>query len=112
MTDRPKVCPICGHVFLGNGWDGIDAHWRAHHKSIMPYEKAWPLIQATGNFEILEHDDPEASFRRGYYFGAYDALEAVKGCTTGKIQEWLEVKLVHWRYLDRPRERYIKPPLP
>jgi hypothetical protein len=42
----PCVCPECGHVFQGNGWDGIDAHWRAHHGAVMPYEEAWPLIQA------------------------------------------------------------------
>jgi hypothetical protein len=41
----PKVCPECQHVFQGNGWDGIDAHWRAAHEKAMPYEKAWPLIK-------------------------------------------------------------------
>lgn len=35
------VCPICGHVFQGNGWDGIDAHWRARHEEIIPYEQFW-----------------------------------------------------------------------
>lgn len=40
-----KVCPECGHVFRGNGWDGIDAHWRAKHEDVMPYEEAWPLIK-------------------------------------------------------------------
>lgn len=42
----PNVCPECGHVFQGNGWDGIDAHWRAAHGGVMPYEEAWPLIKA------------------------------------------------------------------
>jgi uncharacterized protein (DUF433 family) len=42
----PKVCPECGHEFQGNGWDGIDAHWGAHHEDIMPYKEAWPLIQS------------------------------------------------------------------
>jgi len=49
MEKLPKVCPQCGHVFNGNGWDGIDAHWRAKnlgHENIMSYEEAWPLIQA------------------------------------------------------------------
>ena len=46
---EPKVCPVCGHVFQGNGRDGIDAHWRAHHEHIMPYGQAWQLIQA-GNY--------------------------------------------------------------
>ena len=40
-----KVCPECGHVFQGNGWDGIDAHWRSKHEDIMPYEEAWPLLR-------------------------------------------------------------------
>lgn len=40
-----KVCPECGHVFKGNGWDGIDAHWRARHEDVMPYEEAWPLLK-------------------------------------------------------------------
>ena len=44
-ADR-KVCPECGHVFRGNGWDGIDAHWRSRHEHVMPYENAWPLIRS------------------------------------------------------------------
>jgi len=32
-----KVCPECRHEFQGNGWDGIDAHWRSKHESIRPY---------------------------------------------------------------------------
>jgi hypothetical protein len=39
------VCPECGHRFKGNGFDGIDAHWRARHETIMHYAKAWPLIR-------------------------------------------------------------------
>ncbi len=41
----PKECPECGHVFQGNGWDGIDAHWRSKHENIMPYEDAWPMLR-------------------------------------------------------------------
>lgn len=41
-----RVCPECGHVFQGNGWDGIDAHWRSKHEDVMPYEKAWSLLKA------------------------------------------------------------------
>jgi hypothetical protein len=41
-----KVCPECSHEFQGNGWDGIDAHWRSHHEQIMSYEEAWPLIES------------------------------------------------------------------
>lgn len=43
-----KICPECGHKFRGNGWDGIDAHWRAHHEEIMPYHLAWPIINEGG----------------------------------------------------------------
>lgn len=25
-------------MFRGRGWDGIDAHWRAHHEDVEPYE--------------------------------------------------------------------------
>lgn len=46
---KPKVCPECGHVFQGNGWDGIDAHWRAKHETVMPYSEAWPQIKE-GNY--------------------------------------------------------------
>lgn len=41
-----KVCPECGHIFKGNGWDGIDAHWKSKHENVMPYEDAWPLLKA------------------------------------------------------------------
>ncbi|SDR55805.1 hypothetical protein SAMN05519103_05201 [Rhizobiales bacterium GAS113] len=43
---EPKVCPECGHVFQGNGWDGIDAHWKAKHGDVMPYKEAWKLIKS------------------------------------------------------------------
>jgi len=46
MTGTHRVCPECGHEFQGNGWDGIDAHWRAKHSHIMRYVDAWPLIAA------------------------------------------------------------------
>ena len=46
MAHEGKVCPECGHEFQGNGWDGIDAHWRANHAHVMAYEEAWPLISA------------------------------------------------------------------
>lgn len=45
-SHQPKVCPECQHVFQGSGWDGIDAHWKAKHESVMPYKEVWPLIQA------------------------------------------------------------------
>jgi hypothetical protein len=46
MTVDRKICPECGHDFKGNGWDGIDAHWKAEHESTMPYKEAWPLIKS------------------------------------------------------------------
>ena len=46
VTLSKKVCPECGHVFKGNGWDGIDAHWKSKHEDVMPYEEAWPLLKA------------------------------------------------------------------
>ena len=30
---EPRECPHCDHVFKGNGWDGIDAHWKAKHEN-------------------------------------------------------------------------------
>jgi hypothetical protein len=42
----PNVCPECDHRFRGNGFDGIDVHWRAKHEHIMPYSEAWPLIRS------------------------------------------------------------------
>src|ERR1017187_8776961 len=41
-----NVCPECGHQFKGSGFDGIDAHWRGKHETIMPYREAWPLLKA------------------------------------------------------------------
>lgn len=41
-----KVCPVpgCGKEFKGQGWEGIDAHWRServgHEKNIESYEDA------------------------------------------------------------------------
>jgi hypothetical protein len=54
-----NVCPECGHQFRGDGFDGIDAHWRAKHENLMPYRVAWPLIQSgtyrrrTGSIEYF-----------------------------------------------------------
>lgn len=41
-----KACPECGKLFRGGTWGGIDAHWKARHSIIMPYDDAWPLIQS------------------------------------------------------------------
>ncbi len=40
-----KVCPECGHIFAGKGWDGIDTHWSANHEGIMSYENAWKFLK-------------------------------------------------------------------
>ncbi len=50
LVKPKKVCPECGHIFKGNGWDGIDAHWRSKHEDVMPYEEVWPLLKA-GKYE-------------------------------------------------------------
>jgi len=47
-SSKTKICPECNHVFKGRGWEGIDAHWKAKHESIMPYETAWPIIESGG----------------------------------------------------------------
>ncbi len=39
VQDR-RVCPECGHIFQGNGWDGIDAHWRAKECGVSDAERA------------------------------------------------------------------------
>ncbi len=39
--ELPRKCPECGHVFKGNGWDGIDAYWRSGHEGVMRYEEFW-----------------------------------------------------------------------
>lgn len=44
-----NVCPECGHQFRGDGFDGIDAHWRSKHEHVMSYALAWPLIR-TGSY--------------------------------------------------------------
>lgn len=41
LAASQKVCPLCGHVFKGHGWDGVDAHWKAHHEAEMPYQAFW-----------------------------------------------------------------------
>ena len=43
-TEPPRICPESGHVFQGNGWDGIDAHWRSKHEKVMPYRDFWDSL--------------------------------------------------------------------
>jgi hypothetical protein len=40
ITTR-MVCPLCGHPFKGHGWDGVEAHWKAHHETQIPYSAFW-----------------------------------------------------------------------
>ncbi|HLN02286.1 MAG TPA: hypothetical protein VK335_23560 [Bryobacteraceae bacterium] len=57
-----NMCPECGYRFKGNGFDGIDAHWRAKHERIMPYKDAWPLVKS-GKYHrpgLLLRDRPQA----------------------------------------------------
>ena len=44
VEDWPRECPICWYSFK-KGWTGIQTHWKAHHKDICSYEKAWKIIQ-------------------------------------------------------------------
>lgn len=40
-----RECPFCDHVFQGNGWDGIDAHWRSkHERQGTTYEDFWESL--------------------------------------------------------------------
>jgi hypothetical protein len=42
---EPRQCPTYDQVFKGNGWDGIDAHWKAkHERSKLPYQEFWEGI--------------------------------------------------------------------
>lgn len=80
----PNTCPECGHRFRGNGFDGIDAHWRARHEHIMPYSEAWPLI------------------RSGVYSRHTGSIEAFSGCLETKggprftIEEINEITARAW----------------
>ena len=55
-----KACPApgCGTEFKGNGWDGIDAHWRAKHEDICSYENFWAMVQ------VIESNAQPARQRR------------------------------------------------
>jgi hypothetical protein len=53
-AQKRKICPRCGRPFRGNGWDGINAHWKANHLDVMSYEEAWDLIQ-NEDFESIRN---------------------------------------------------------
>lgn len=42
-----KVCPApsCEKEFQGNGWDGIDSHWKANHTNICSYKTFWEMLK-------------------------------------------------------------------
>ena len=42
-VQKEKICPICRHAFAGEGWGGIDAHWRKRHETDtgILYEDFW-----------------------------------------------------------------------
>jgi hypothetical protein len=47
-----KTCPLCGHSLMGNGWTGLDFHWKLRHEAQVPYRTFWTgLCQA--------HRDPQ-----------------------------------------------------
>lgn len=37
-SEAQKQCPECGQHFKGIGWNGMDAHWKANHENVMPYQ--------------------------------------------------------------------------
>jgi hypothetical protein len=43
-TAGPRTCPECGYVFRGNGWDGIDAHWKNRHPHAVEYKEFWASL--------------------------------------------------------------------
>lgn len=66
---------------------------------------------------MSEHNDPEASYRRGYQQGAADALKALQAIPSRKramllLSEWVEIVLFEWRYRDRTTDRTVHPPAP
>ena len=46
LGERPRVCSLCGHIFKGNGWDGVDPHYKARHErdTGIEYEQWWSSI--------------------------------------------------------------------
>ena len=42
-----KSCPECLQVFNGNGWTGVDPHWKSErvgHLGVMPYDRFWNTL--------------------------------------------------------------------
>jgi hypothetical protein len=59
-----RACPLCGYQFKGNGFAGIDRHWRARHERIMAYAEAWPLIKAETHKRRLSNSWKEEFHRQ------------------------------------------------
>ena len=57
-----------------------------------------------------EMDDAEASYRRGYQQGAFDALAAIDRYPILRVKEWVNNTLSRWRYQDRISNRDLGPP--
>lgn len=64
------------------------------------------------NDDFASMNDPEASFRRGYQQGAYDALQAAQSMTDQQLREWIDVTLAEWRYVNQVDNRELRPPRP
>jgi hypothetical protein len=56
-------------------------------------------------------NDPEASYRRGYQQGAFDAVEALKTMTTDQVRVWVDETLANWRN-NQIDNRNLLPPRP
>jgi len=54
-----------------------------------------------------ESADAEGSYRRGYYQGAWDVIDAVTPlllpADAKKLHDWHTKKVHRWRYLDKSR---------
>jgi hypothetical protein len=59
-----RTCPECGHAFQGKGFGGFDAHWKAKHSHVMPYEQAWPMVRE-GTYPAQQSLSVRASGHRG-----------------------------------------------
>jgi hypothetical protein len=59
-----------------------------------------------------EMDDAEASYRRGYQQGAWDAIQAADSMTREKLLQWRDKTLPYWRYSDHVENRGVSPPRP
>lgn len=50
-----KHCPLCNHPFQGNGWEGIDSHWRSNHERDLPYIKVRSSI-LSGLYKFVKRE--------------------------------------------------------